>query len=280
MDLKELAETPPWDWPEGAGETILEVLRDREADVDDRLLAAELAGDFVVIDDELALALVSLAEDGGEPGELRGQAAISLGAALEHVDTFGFDDPDDTVITEEVFVQVQKSLEALHGDDHTPAEVRRRALEASVRAPQDWHREAIGQAYARTEADWKLTAVFCMRFVRGFDEAIVESLESPDAETHEHAILAAANWGLQEAWPHVAALLESEDTDKTLLLALIEVVPLLRPGEAPVLLAPFADSDDDDIAEAVLEALGMAEALANEESDWDDEDEEDEETVH
>jgi hypothetical protein len=279
MDLKMLAEAPPWEWPGDAGETILESLGDRDADQDERLLAAELAGDFVVIDDELAMALVSLAEDGEEPGELRGQAAISLGPALEHVDTFGFEDEDDIVITEEVTVHIQRSLEALHGDDRAPAEVRRHALEASVRAPQDWHREAISRAYSRAETDWKRTAVFCMRFVRGFDEAIVESLESPDAVTHGQAILAAANWELEVAWPHVAALLYSEGIDKSLLLAAIEAVPLLRPREASVLLAPFVDSEDEDIVDAVQEAREMTGGLLDEEPDWDPDDD-DAETIH
>jgi hypothetical protein len=45
-----------------------------------------------------------------------------------------------------------------------------------VRAPQDWHENAVGSAYASGDDTWKLTAVFCMRFVRGFDGQIVEEL--------------------------------------------------------------------------------------------------------
>jgi hypothetical protein len=51
-------------------------------------------------------------------------------------------------------------------------------LEASVRAPQDWHLDAIREAYSSTDEAWSLTAVFCMRFVRGFNEQILEALES------------------------------------------------------------------------------------------------------
>ena len=40
MDLKTLKDTPPWDWPEGAGKMFLEILRDDQADESDRLLAA------------------------------------------------------------------------------------------------------------------------------------------------------------------------------------------------------------------------------------------------
>ena len=41
MDLKTLRETPPWDWPEGTGKGLGDILRDREADGGERLLAAE-----------------------------------------------------------------------------------------------------------------------------------------------------------------------------------------------------------------------------------------------
>ncbi len=43
MDLKILKDTPPWDWPEGASATFLNVLRDTQAAEPNRLLAAELA---------------------------------------------------------------------------------------------------------------------------------------------------------------------------------------------------------------------------------------------
>jgi hypothetical protein len=39
-----LRETPPWDWPEGTGKGLGDILRDRKADGGEHLLAAELAG--------------------------------------------------------------------------------------------------------------------------------------------------------------------------------------------------------------------------------------------
>lgn len=45
---------------------------------------------------------------------------------------------------------------------YVPKEVRRRVLEGSVRAPQDWHKDAITEAYAGNDELWKLTAVFAM----------------------------------------------------------------------------------------------------------------------
>lgn len=45
MDLKTLLDTPPWDWPTDAGRMFRKILIDQRAE-SDRLVAAELAGDF------------------------------------------------------------------------------------------------------------------------------------------------------------------------------------------------------------------------------------------
>ncbi len=58
MDLKTLLDTPPWDWPRDAGWTLRKILVDQRANESDRLVAAELAGDFTVINDDLADALL------------------------------------------------------------------------------------------------------------------------------------------------------------------------------------------------------------------------------
>ena len=51
MKMRDLAEIPPWDWPQTASVSILEVLRNREAPSDERQLAASLAGNLVVMND-------------------------------------------------------------------------------------------------------------------------------------------------------------------------------------------------------------------------------------
>jgi hypothetical protein len=60
MDLKILKDMAPWDWPDGAGTEFLRVLRDEKAHQSDHLLAAELAGNYVVFNDELAQALLTV----------------------------------------------------------------------------------------------------------------------------------------------------------------------------------------------------------------------------
>ena len=71
MDLKLLASTPPWEWPPNAGITLLAVLGDRQTAESEQLLAAEMAGEIVAIDDDLASALLSLVGDATASDALR-----------------------------------------------------------------------------------------------------------------------------------------------------------------------------------------------------------------
>jgi hypothetical protein len=270
MDLKTLKNTPPWDWPEDTAEKLVSVLRDDQAAAPDRVLATEMAGDFTVVNDKLVEALLAVLRNSEEFQEVRARAAISLGPILEYADTEGFEDPDDVPISERHFQQIQESLRELYMDVQIPKEVRRRILEASVRAPQDWHKNAVHAAYASGDDAWKLTAVFCMRFLRGFDEQIVKELGSRNPDIHLEAVLAAGNWGVGAAWPHIAALIHSGSALKPLLLAAIEAVPSIRPQEASEVLSRLIESDDEDIIEAVQEALAMAEEPSGEDEDGED----------
>jgi hypothetical protein len=250
-----------------------EILKDSRAQESDRLMAAELAGDSTVINDDLADALMAIVRDAEEPEKLRARAAISLGAVLEQSDMDGFEDSDDVPILERTFRNIQDTLHRLYLEKGNPKEVRRRILEASVRAPQDWHRNAIMAAYSSGDKDWMLTAVFSMRWVRGFDNQILETLKSADAEIHYEAVNAAGNWELDAAWPHIFALLKDAGTPKPLLLAAIGASSSIRPHEAGEILIDLAESDDEEIAEAADEAIAMSEPMSDEEDDEDDENE-------
>ena len=184
---------------------------------------------------------------------------------------YGFED-DSVLISEEVFVGIQETLRKLYTNANVPKEVRRRILEASVRAMQDWHQNAIQTAYRSDDEAWKVTAVFSMRWVRGFDEEILEALKSADPEIHYQAVCAAGNWEVAAAWPHIAALVTSHETEKTLRLAAIDAVASIHPNEAGMILHDLTDSDDEDIVEAVYEAMAVAEGPYDDELD-DDEDE-------
>jgi hypothetical protein len=267
MDLKILKDTPPWEWPEAAAKTFRKVLVDRQADASDRLIAAELAGDYTVINDDLASVLITIVRNPNEPEKLRARAAISFGAALEDADINEFDDPDDVRITEPMFHSIRKSLQELYMDTGVPKEVRRRILEASVRAAEEWHKDAISAAYASGDQEWMLTAVFAMRWIRGFDTQILDALKSTNPEIHYEAVKAAGAREVAAAWPHIRPLVEDDETPKDLLLAAIEAVADIRPHEARKTLGDLMDSNDEDIADAASEAIDMAEMRSGDEDD-------------
>src|SRR5258708_19771683 len=102
-----------------------------------------------------------------------------------------------------------------------------------------------------------------MRFVRGFDEQIVEELVNKNPDIHLEATLAAGSWGVEAAWPHIAALIHSRRTPKPLLLAAIGPVPTIRPQDASEFLSRLIESDDEHIVESVHEALDKAEEPAD-----------------
>lgn len=268
MNIRSLVDLPPWEWPDDASDLVLKALRDSRADASDRLIAADLAGEVVVMDDEVAMTLLSMAQDDDEPVELRAQALISLGPVLEYSDSEEFDDPDEVPISEETFLDIQESLRRLYLDARVPADLRRYALESSVRAPMDWHPGAVRAAYLSGDDSWGLTAVFCMRFVPGFNEQILEALRSGNDDIHFEAVCAAGDWGIEEAWSHVRKLVSTAGTDKELLLAAMDAVASIRPGEAARVLQPLTESEDEDIVDAAYEAIAAADAyLAAEDED-------------
>ena len=278
MDLKILKDKPPWEWPEDTDEMLLEILRDDQRDEFDRLLAAELGGDYTVINDELAEALLSIVLSNEESEDLRARAVISLGPALETAYVDGFEDPEYVPISEGTFHGIQKSLHKLYMDTDLPKEIRRRILEGSVRAPQEWHQEAIRDAYSSDDDSWRLTAVFGMCYVRGFTAQILEALKNENEDIHYQAVCAAGNWEVDAAWSHIAGLVTTELTDKSLRLAAIEAVANIRPKEAEEILLDLTQSDDEDIVDAAYEAMAMFGWFPDD--DYDDEDDKDERVLH
>jgi len=279
MDIKVLLDTPPWEWPADAGTTIRRVLLDAKAKESERLGAVELAGNIVSMSDEMAAALLSVLQNVKEPERLRGLAAISMGPVLEQTDLEGFDDPlmdlDPPPISEPVFLTIRKALHETYLDTSNPKEVRRRAMEGSVRAPDEWHPAAIREAYASGDQEWVLTAVFAMRYVRGFNAQILESLNSKDPEIHMEAVEAAGSGEIKAAWAHVSALVKNKKTPKPVLLAAIGAVGQIRSEEAKPLLVDLMDSEDEEIAEAADEALSLMGAYSEDEDDFDEDEEED-----
>ena len=266
IDLTILEVSPPWEWPDDAREALLERLRDDDADEAERLLAARLAGDIVIVNEELTKALSAIVANRNASEELRGQAAIALGPVLEEMDLHEplgdeLDELDPPPIPPHEFQRIRWELHSLYLHEDTPKLVRRRILEASARAPDAWHEDAIRESYGRDDDEWRLTAVFCMGRVPGFASEILESLDNPDGDVRFEAVRAAGLRELRAAWPHIAHLLRSPDTDRELLLAAIEASVGVR-GKATIeFLDDLSASQDEEIAEMAEEAMTMANAL-------------------
>ena len=239
MDFKLLLDTPPWTWPQGLDGELLPLLLNQEAKAEpaDRLAAVEVAGDFTVIDDALAGALIAIVENPSESEELRATAAIALGPSLEQAYIEEFDDPESVPISEPMFDKITASLRKVYFEPDVPKLVRRRILEAAVRAPQEWHSDAIRNAYADPDPEWQLTAVFCMEYVDGFDQEILQALTSQDPETHLQAVSAAGAQGIDAAWLHISALASSESTETNLRLVAIDALSSIRPADSIIVLA-------------------------------------------
>lgn len=296
MKMDQLAGIPSWDWPSDADSQILAVLEDRQAPVADRFLAAELAGEVSVMNEEVAKGLLGILRSEEEPVVLRGRSAIAFGAALEEAEMEGFDDPEYTTLTEALFRQIQSALRDIYQDPAVPKEVRRMALEASIRAPEPWHAGAVRAAYHDGDPEWKRTAVFCMRFIQGFQEEIMDALEADDPTVLREGILAAGNWEISDAWPVVDHLVlvagqEDElvpgdpDAGRGLLLAAVHAAAMIRPQEAYELLSELGSQlmdpvdgsiDDEELYGAVEDAMEMARLLGGEGDFLDDYDELDE----
>jgi hypothetical protein len=272
-ELQRLEAAPPWDWPANTADVLLERLRNDRAGDDERVLAARLAGEPIVANEALVGTLLEIVGRADEAEALRAQAAISLGPVLETVDVEGTDFPEDLPISQSTFREVMKGLRSIYADANAPKLVRRRILEAAVRAPQAWQHDAIAEAYASEDPEWQLTAVFSMRWVRGFADEILEALESGDDDLRYEAIEAAGSWQIDAAWPRILELLRSKDTEKSLRLAAIDAVASIRPGEAETVLVGLTESPDEDIAEAAGEAMAMAEAIEGEGFDFELEEE-------
>lgn len=255
MDLKHLDNIPPWEWPEDTGQQLFNFLNDTAPEHPDRLTAVALAGDYTVINNALAARLLEIVNSDKESEAVRSRAAIALGPTLEHAYVMGFDDPDDILISKTVFTSIQNSFHDLYLASDGSKLMRRRILEAAVRAPQAWHFEAVKTAYNSGDDEWQLTAVFCMAYIDGFESEILEALHSSDFYMHYHAVCAAGIWELDAAWDHIAELVLTEKGDKDIRIAAIEAAATIRPHETGVLFSDLWESEDEDILDALHEAM-------------------------
>lgn len=263
-ELNTLKDTPPWKWPKGAGKLFLKILRDPGGDPSDRLIAVGLAGDFTVINDKLIEALLVILQNTDEPENLRTRAAISLGPVLEYSCTYGLE-ADDSAISPEMTEQIKESFHRLYETTDVPKEVRRRILEISVRAPQDWHKKAVRTAYASDDADLKLSAVFCMGFIPGFDNEIIEAMECDNPVIRNEAIRAAGNWQVDMDWLDIDYPLISGEDHNPLFQSTLKGATGDRSSETDQLYNLPRYSNNEEILDK------LHDVLTGEDLPWDDE---------
>jgi len=273
MNLADLQNTPAWDWPETARQTILKSLTNRSAPLDERLLAAELAYDVSPDHDDVVAGLTDVVGEAGAPEELRARAALAIGPALETAFQGAVSDAGES-LSDPIFRKAQKALKRIYDNANESVDVRRCVFEALVRAPEDWHKAAVREAYDREGDGWQRSAVFAMRFVPGFKDEILEALESEDEEVLFNAICAAAERDVRDAWPYVEELVGDETTAKEILIAAIDATPLLAPDAEAVneALEHLLMHDDEEIVEAATEAMSSI-GEAGEDEDWDEDEE-------
>lgn len=259
-----LDDLPMWEWPDGAREAIRGALSDDDAAV--RLRAAGLVAE--IVDDELAGDLVRIVREDPDP-EVSARAAVALGPALEMCDVDGYGDSGlagEEILSERIFDRIVGELESVYRDAGSPVLVRRRALEAAVRAPRTWQESAARAAFGSDDLDWRATAVFCMGYLRGFDAEIMKALGSGVGPLVLEAVVAAGQADVVEAGPHVLALAAADETEHALRMAAIEALGRLNPEGTRRLLAELRRSPDAEIlaaAEEALEELTILEQLGD-----------------
>ncbi len=279
MKMEVLARLGPANWPPDAAEDVLATLRDRTASPSERLLAAEIAGNVVLMNDRLAEELLRIFADAEEPEDLRGSAAIAFGPALEEWALELFDDEESELVSWVLIERAQAMFRDAYRDPATPKDLRRRALEASVRAPQPWHEASVRAAFYDRDPAWRLTSVYCMRYVEGFDDEILQAMESEDPDILFEAIYASTMFCIGEAWPRIEAMIrtaesgqlilpEFPDAQRGLVLAAIEAAAERLPlKDLPDLIGGLTESDDPEVAETALDFVCAAQAAMAEEDE-------------
>jgi hypothetical protein len=241
----------------------------------------------MLMDDDIARAFLDVASsDAAE--DIRSDAIVGLGPIIEEAG-MDFDDEDSGFafdpdlgpgISRETFDSIIREIRALYTDEQQPKLIRRRAFEVLVRDPQPWQSFEIRRHFAGDDPLWKLTAVFGMGYVAGFDKEIAATVESADDQLLYEAIRAASSMEVSSAAKRIRDLATSGDTEHDLRLVSIEALPNVDPDCEDILdtLAASRDREIAETAQAALDELMLNHLPDDEDDDLYDEDfEEDEE---
>ena len=264
--LEILSELGLWEWPKDGHEIVAMGLAD--GDVETRLLGLECAAES--LDRDLVAKVIELWK--GDPeAAVQAAAAVSLGPALELMADEMLDDVDDEEddlpaladiedslpLTLEAYRNLEADLQRRFEDPSEDPEVRRRCLEAAVRSPREWHRDAVSYAFEQEGLAWRLTAVFSAGYVPGFGGEISEALDDEAPEVRMEAIRSAGTGGIEVLGPEILDLLKDDEALEPFRIAAAEALTNLDPPGTREVLESLSEGDGDlaEMAALVLEDL-------------------------
>lgn len=271
-NLNQLNEIPPDEWPDKARDMIFRGLHDTNTET--RLAATNLA--WPILDQAIADRLLEIVQSDPDE-EVRSRAAICFGPVFEDWDMFG-DDLTVVSLKENTVERVRESFKRIYDDPSQPKLVRRRVLEASVRAPESWHEEATEKAFRSNDEDWRVTAIFCMGFVPGFGDTVLDMLKNGKGDMRDEAVKSAGQLGLSEAVPYLNKLILNDKTKKDLRIEALFALSAIADEDSAEIFATMMDHSDDELAEAAADAFADYQENCGydmdddlDEEDWDEE---------
>ena len=209
--------------------------------------------------------MVDILTDSEADPELRGQAAVKLGPGLQLCDERLDWDDITLYFGESTFETIDQTFRRLYHDASTPKLVRRRILEAAVRAPMDWHEGAVRAAWETDDDDWRQTAVFGMGNVPGFNEQLLEILKQDDLTEGvlREAVRAAGSRGLEKAEPIVRRVALDDDCESYTRQLAIEALIWCGTDRSERALEELSRHSNHDIADTAEWALGEFRMFSN-----------------
>jgi len=159
--------------------------------------------------------------------------------------------------------KISKALIAVFNNKSKPAEVRRRALEASAPLNQPQVKEAILEAYQSHDSKLRTSAIYAMgkNCNPSWLPILLKELGNVSPEMRYEAAEACGELGEEEAVPHLIELIN--DSDIEVQLAAIQALGKIGSSEAKKSLEQCLDNPSEAIRQAVEQTLDQLEAEEN-----------------
>jgi len=171
-------------------------------------------------------------------------------------------------IPEEEIASVQETLIDIWNDERLPVELRRRALEAISNGSHEMVPNAIREAYKSDDTLMTISALFAMgaSYDNQWEELVIKELDNDDAEIQYEAAKAAGALSITEAIPKLAELTTSGDRE--ILEVVISSLGEIGGNESlrflNILAEQAEEQEDEDLTEAIDEAISIASAMGSE----------------